>query len=328
MSKWFDGDADNAPADDAAAPAETRPDADSSSPAPNKYLTGADTPAAPAAPTVDETGDPADTPVAETTGDVAGVAVPGGVSSYLTTPDPSPAPAVNLPENKITAQASKKNAKKSAKTTPRRPRRRGGPRLSLPSLPHMPTIPKPVKIGAGIVAAVAVLGTAGALGVSYFGATDQPVTAATGSQTSLAPMPAPESTTPAPTTSNLPAPEEVVVSGDCTVNTGETTMRPTSKSLRGTVAQFYAEYAGHNAEGIGATLDDKSSMKKQNWSAVFDQIPAEASFCVRMGKDTGHSVEVQVTMTGAGVSETYEQKATGIRRDGQWKILELEGTEK
>lgn len=322
MSKWFDGDDDTAATSSAA-----DPDTDAApacpAPPPNKYLIAPDQPGQSSSAHVTDTESPG-VPVG--TGDVVGS---GPASSYLT--PPSPAPQNKAPEASRVSKASKASkASRAAKVRKSGTAGRGSRSrvVSLPHLPKLPAIPKPVKIGGAVVALVGVLGVAGTLGAAYFGADGPPITAASGSQTSLSPIPTPETTPAAPTTSNLPPTEQVVVSGDCTASAGETTMRPTPKSLRGTVAQFYAEYAGRNAEGIGATLDDKSSMKKQDWKAVFAQLPTEASFCVRMGKDTGHSVEVQVTMTGDGVAETFEQKATGIRRDGQWKILELEGNSK
>lgn len=197
----------------------------------------------------------------------------------------------------------------------------------------LPSVPRWAKITGVAVLAVGVVGAAAKVGADRFGSDDSPVLA--GDQAAdlvTDPTETPSATSAAPEEDgtgwtdrgDLPYESTPVVSGQCDPGDGEERIRPSSKSLRSTVATFYDEYRAHNAKGIGATLDEESSMKEQNWGAVFDQLDPDATWCVRMDADEGIRVDIQVRMTVDGHDTVFEQTATGTEKDGQWKILEIE----
>lgn len=261
-------------------------------------------------------------------------------SSWLTAPQPTTtdddnpgskgkAKTKGTKKRKAKAGAKpKKSAKDSTRPAAKAKKSTRPARISRPRR----TVPRWAKITGIAVLAVGIIGTAAKLGADNFGGTDDPILAGGSASSQMrepseAPYAPRESATPTNgwgERGNLPNDSTPVVSGQCEPREGEERIGPSTKSLRTAVAAFYDEYRAHNAEGIGATLDEKSSMKKQNWAGVFDQLDPDASWCIRMGPDHGNKVDLQVRMNVNGKDTVFEQTATGVSRDGQFKIQELE----
>lgn len=340
MNKWLgtgdnDDDADNGEGTAAAKPAGTADQQDGVTKwfrsAPGDAEVNADSDR-----TNDDTADPADIPditgatVSESSDAEPTPADPQPASAYLTGPDAlttdDPATGGDTTTAGVTANTGKASARRGRKKpamAKARPSRKRNQR-------ERPVVPRWAVVTGAAVVVVGLVSAAAKFGADTFGGTDDPVLAGnTASEQVEEPSESPYETkeSPAPeakrTESNTPNDSTPVVSGQCEPTGDEERIGPSGKTLRGAVASFYDEYRAHNARGIGATLDEKSSMKKQNWEAVFDQLNPDASWCVRMGTDHGNKVDIQVRMNVDGEDTIFEQTATGISRDGQFKIQEL-----
>lgn len=282
-------------------------------------------PAAPTEETAPSTG------ATETTDEVQpSPSVPSYLTADAVTTDEATVHPAAAESTRAKRKARKKNKPRKAKAGTSRPARSSRPARPKRSLPH---VPRWAKITGVAVLSVGVIGAAAKVGADRFSSNDTPVLAGDHAADLVTdPTQTPTATSVEPTEEgtgwtdrgDLPYESTPVVSGQCDPGDGEERIRPSSKSLRSTVATFYNEYRAHNAKGIGATLDKESSMKDQNWGAVFDQLDPDATWCVRMEADEGTRVDIQVRMNVDGSDTVFEQTATGTQTDGQWKILELE----
>lgn len=251
---------------------------------------------------------------------------PVSTPSYLSTPPQAATTDDADPADKTAPKRKKGKAKPASKRTPR-PKR------------TEPLIPRWAKIAGISVLAIGIVGVAAKVGADNFGGTDDPVLAGVPageqmtepSESAYTPRESAEPTSDGPgwtDRGDLPYESTPVVSGQCEPEGDEERIRPSTRSLRSAVADFYDEYRAHNPEGVDSVLDEDSSMKDQDWDAVFSQLDPDASWCIRMDTDHGTRVDIQVRMNVDGDDTVFEQTATGTQTDdGHYKILELEENE-
>lgn len=122
----------------------------------------------------------------------------------------------------------------------------------------------------------------------------------------------------------LSAAESVGVGGQCSPGSDEVEITPSARTLRAVVVAYQTEYWAHNAEGLKATLTEKSSMRDNDWDKVFASLDEDSSWCATMQPVTGRSVDVDLRVNTGGVDTVYRQKVTGEEDDqGHWRIRDI-----
>lgn len=218
-----------------------------------------------------------------------------------------------VPAKRVTADKPKKSKKPRTQSTPDTARSgllsgwRGGA----------------TAIGVMVLA----LGVAGVFGVRAMSGTEA-VTARDTGQSSVAPAPSPtDHRNLLPDADSAgPADNEKSIGGTCsTVEDSELpVMRANQRDIRGAWVTYNSELYAHNAEGIEAVLSGDSSMRDQDWPAVFDQVDKGATFCLEMEKVSGKQVRGHLSVTTAdGETTDYYQKATGVDVDGRWFLKDI-----
>jgi hypothetical protein len=228
------------------------------------------------------------------------------------------------------ARAKAKEAKTAAKRTASTPKRPALPAGLAPAAPTAPAAGREpvnpwIKRAGVAVVLVGVVGGAIAAGRAVMGE-QTPVTAAptdTALSTSVAPPPAPQTSTPSVTNRGLPPDNVTVVSGDCEPSDDQERITPSGKSLRAVIADFQDNYFHGNAEALVATISKSNKdWRDQDWDQVLAQIPKEASYCVTMQPEQGEAVVSTVRMSVPGESDQiFKQRVVGERSEqGRWLI--------
>lgn len=176
--------------------------------------------------------------------------------------------------------------------------------------------------------AVVVIGlAAGAVALGRTVMADQtPVTASptdTAMSTSVAPPPAPQTSSPSVSNRGLPPDNTTVVSGDCEPSEDQERITPSGKSLRSVIADFQDNYFHDNADALRATISKSNKeWRDQDWDQVLAQITDDASYCVTLQPEQGEAVVSTVRMSVPGESDQiFKQRVVGERNDqGRWLI--------
>lgn len=80
----------------------------------------------------------------------------------------------------------------------------------------------------------------------------------------------------------------------------------------------------HNDKGLESVLTHDSTMRGQDWEAVFDQIDSESAFCLQMDPIDGDTVTGELEVTnGAGDTTVFRQSVTGREFEGRWYIKDI-----